>query len=135
MKLLYIFFDFTQNGEKSEGYRGHKICELNFGTQSIYHMEPPKQDRTTYLLTREERAECEKIVPGFWGNERIYNVSALVGDNGSGKSMLMHEIIRCLMTSFHEHVTFEKLEEPQYPFVFVTESVDGETYNSKFVPT
>lgn len=132
MKLLYIFFDFTQNGEKSEGYRGYKTCELNFGTQSIFHMEPPGQDRPAYLLTQEERAEGEKIVPGFWGNDRIYNISALVGDNGSGKSMLIHEIIRCLMTSFHEHVTFEKLEEPQYPFVFITESVDGELYIATF---
>lgn len=132
MKLLYIFFDFTQNGEKSEGYRGYKTCELNFGTQSIFHMEPPGQDRPAYLLTREERAEGEKIVPGFWGNDRIYNISALVGDNGSGKSMLIHEIIRCLMTSFHKRLTFEKLEEPQYPFVFITENVDGELYLVNF---
>lgn len=132
MKLLYIYFDFTQNGTNQEGYRGHKTCELNFCTQAIYHMRPPIQDRPFYVLTREERSECEKIVSGFWGDERIYNVSALVGDNGSGKSMLIHEIIRCLMTSFHEHVTFEKLEEPQYPFVFVTESVNGELYVVNF---
>lgn len=132
MKLLYIYFDFTQNGTNQEGYRGHKTCELNFGTQSIFHMEPPIQDRPAYLLIREERAGCEKIVPGFWGSERIYNISAIVGDNGSGKSMLIHEIIRCLMTSFHEHVTFEKMEEPQYPFVFVTESVNGELYVATF---
>lgn len=132
MKLLYIYFDFTQNGTNPEGYRGYKTCELNFGTQAIYHMEPPTQDKPAYLLTREELPECKKIVTGFWGDERIYNVSALVGDNGSGKSMLIHEIIRCLMTSFHEHMTFEKLEEPQYPFVFVTESVNGELYLVNF---
>ena len=112
MKLLYFHFDFTQNGANPEGYRGFKICELNFRTKSQYHMEPPTQARPTYLLTQEERPEGGRIVPGFWGDERIYNVSALVGDNGSGKSMLIHEMIRCLMTSFHEHMAFEKLEEP-----------------------
>lgn len=132
MKLLYFHFDFTQNGANPEGYRGFKICELNFGTKSQYHMEPPTQARPTYLLTQEERPEGGRIVPGFWGDERIYNVSALVGDNGSGKSMLIHEMIRCLMTSFHEHMAFEKLEEPQYPFVFVTEGVYGELYLVNF---
>lgn len=136
MKLLYIYFDFTQEGAKPEGYRGYKTCELNFGTEFRYHMEPPTQNRCTYLLTRNERPEWEKIESGFWGNERIYNVSALVGDNGSGKSMLIHEIIRCLLTSFHEHLTFEKLEEPQYPFVFAAEGVNGELnlVNFQIVP-
>ena len=95
-------------------------------------MEPPTQARPTCLLTQEERPEGGRIVTGFWGDERIYNVSALVGDNGSGKSMLIHEMIRCLMTSFHEHMAFEKLEEPQYPFVFVTEGVYGELYLVNF---
>lgn len=128
MKLLYIYFDFTTNGTNPEGYRGYKTCELNFGTEFRFHMEPPTQNRHSHLLTRNERPDLEKIESGFWGNERIYNVSALVGDNGSGKSMLIHEIIRCLMTSFHEHLTFEKLEEPQYSFVFVTEDVNGELF-------
>ncbi len=136
MKLLYFYFDFTRNGTNPEGYRGYKTCELNFGTAFRYHMEPPTQNRHTHLLTRNERPEWEKIEPGFWGNERIYNVSALVGDNGSGKSMLIHEMIRCLMTSFHEHLTFEKLEEPQYPFVFVIEDVNSKLYlvNFSIVP-
>lgn len=128
MKLLYIYFDFTQNGTNPEGYRGYKTCELNFGTDSRYHMEPPALNRQSHLLAREERPECEKIESGFWGDKRIYNISALVGDNGSGKSMLIHEMIRCLMTSFHEHMTFEALEEPQYPFVFITESANGELH-------
>lgn len=129
---MYIYFDFTRKGENPEGYRGYKTCELNFGTESRFHMDSPTQSRRTHLLAMEKRVKWEKIEPGFWGDERIYNVSALVGDNGSGKSMLIHEIIRCLMSSFHEHLTFEKLVEPQYPFVFVTESVNGDLYLVNF---
>ncbi len=136
MKLLYFYFDFTQNGSNPDGYRGYTTCELNFGTESRYHMEPPTQDRQNFLLTQEEQPDHEKIASGFWGDKRIYNISALVGDNGSGKSMLIHEMIRCLMTSFHKRMTFEKLEDPEYPFVFITESANNELYlvNSHISP-
>lgn len=128
MKILYFFFDFTRNGTKPEGYRGHKTRELNFGTKDRYHLEPPGENETSFSLIRESLSSEEQISPGFWGNERLYNISALVGDNGSGKSMLIHEMICCLMSSFHEHMSFEKLEEPPYPFLFIVESADDEVY-------
>lgn len=128
MKLLYFYFDFTQDGIVPEGYRGYKTCELNFGREFQYHMEPPSADRQTYLFSQTERCNGERIEPGFWGDNRIYNISALVGDNGAGKSMLIHEMIRCMMTSFHERIAFENLKEPPYPFAFLAEDVDGSQY-------
>ena len=125
MKLLYFYFDFTQDGAVPEGYRGYTTCELNFGREFQYHLESSNADNRVYLFVQNERCSGEKIVPGFWGDNRIYNISALVGNNGAGKSMLIHEMIRCMMCSFHERIAFENLEEPPYPFAFFVEDEDG----------
>lgn len=42
MKLIYIYFDFTDNGEHPEGYRGFKKCGFNF--------EPRKTSKCKNLL-------------------------------------------------------------------------------------
>ena len=97
MKLLYFYFDFTQDGAVPEGYRGYTTCELNFGREFQYHLESSNADNRVYLFVQNERCSGEKIEPGFWGDNRIYNISALVGNNGAGKSMLIHEMIRCMM--------------------------------------
>lgn len=106
MNLLYIYLDFTQNGQNPEGYRGHKQCQLNFDTENIYTMEFSLTVAPYYCLKRTKRKESEKIERGFWGDERIYNISAIVGENGTGKTTLMHAIIR-LLTALHEKDTQE----------------------------
>lgn len=106
MNLLYIYLDFTQNGQNPEGYRGHKQCQLNFDTENIYTMEFGLTVATYYCLKRTKREESDKIEQGFWGDERIYNISAIVGENGTGKTTLMHAIIR-LLTALHEKDTQE----------------------------
>ncbi len=106
MNLLYIYLDFTQNGKNPEGYRGHKQCELNFDTENIYTMEFGLTVVPYYCLKRTKRKESEKIERGFWGDERIYNISAIVGENGTGKTTLMHTIIR-LLTALYEKDTQE----------------------------
>lgn len=99
MKLIYIYFDFTDNGQNPEGYRGFKKCGFNFGTRDYFKMEEPTEKRPNYRLTCTPRPEDEQIEPGFWGDERLYNISALVGDNGVGKSTIIQEIIRCMIGS------------------------------------
>lgn len=106
MNLLYIYLDFTQNGQNPEGYRGHKQCQLNFDTENIYTMEFSLTVAPYYCLKRTKRKESEKIERGFWGDERIYNISAIVGENGTGKTTLMHAIIR-LLTALYEKDTQE----------------------------
>lgn len=106
MNLLYIYLDFAQNGKNPEGYRGHKQCELNFDTENIYTMEFDSNVTPYYCLKRTKREESDKIEQGFWGDERIYNISAIVGENGTGKTTLMHAIIR-LLTALYEKDTQE----------------------------
>ena len=72
MNLLYIYLDFTQNGQNPEGYRGHKQCQLNFDTENIYTMEFSLTVAPYYCLKRTKRKESEKIERGFWGDERIH---------------------------------------------------------------
>ena len=97
MRLVYIYIDFTIGGRNPDGYRNYKKCGLNFGTEYYFNMSEPSEDKPNYELKCSARPAGERIEPGFWGNDRLYNISALVGDNGVGKTTLIHEIIRCLL--------------------------------------
>lgn len=97
MRLVYIYIDFTIGGKNPDGYRNYKKCGLNFGTEYYFNMSEPSEDKPNYELKCSARPAGERIEPGFWGNDRLYNISALVGDNGVGKTTLIHEIIRCLL--------------------------------------
>ena len=96
MRLLYFYLDFTKNGERPEGYRGHKRCELNFGVGEVYTLERLGGNQGYYRLNRTKREENAQIEPGFWGDERLYNISAIVGENGTGKTTLLHAMTRAL---------------------------------------
>lgn len=101
MRLLYVYLDFTKNGRAPEGYRGHRQCELNFGTEDRFVLERlPGQD-THYRLRHRKRTGSDKIERGFWREERLYNLTAIVGENGTGKSTLMHTILR-MVASWYE---------------------------------
>lgn len=93
MRLLYIYLDFTLDGHNPEGYHGHEKCELNFSPDNVYTL---KSENSKYTLKCVERQESDKIEQGFWGDNRIYNVSALVGENGTGKTTLLQAIIGVL---------------------------------------
>lgn len=123
MKLIYIYFDFTDNGDHPEGYRGFKKCGFNFGTRDYFKMEEPTQEYPNYRLTCTPRPEDEQIESGFWGDERLYNISAFVGDNGVGKSTIIQEIIRCMMGS--SKIGIKDYGRYSHPFVSVWENTDG----------
>lgn len=126
MKLIYIYFDFTDNGQNPEGYRGFKKCGFNFGTKEYFKMEEPTQEHPNYILSCVPRPEDEQIEPGFWGDPRLYNISALVGDNGVGKSTIIQEIIRCVMGSSKIGKTKHGEDYTHYrSFVSVWENTDG----------
>lgn len=114
MKLLYVYIDFTNNGINPDGYRGYKKCEMNFGTEDYFKMEYLAEE-DKYQLHRNERPEGEKIVSGFWGDPRLYNISALVGDNGVGKTSLIHEVISCILSLTDIQSTYA------YPFILILE--------------
>lgn len=97
MKLVYVYFDFTRNGIYPDGYRGFKEVELNFSTESNYKIVV--QNGINYIMS-ERKTEDQKIESGFWGDSRIYNITAIVGNNGVGKTTLLHSLLRaCLNNS------------------------------------
>lgn len=96
MRLLYLYLDFTKDGSRPEGYRGYRQCELNFGTKDVYTIERISAENPRFCLKQTKRTQRDRIESGFWGDERIYNISAVVGENGMGKSTLMNAITRVL---------------------------------------
>lgn len=96
MRLLYLCLDFTKGGSRPEGYRGYRQCELNFGTKDVYTLERIPSEEPRFCLKQTKRTQRDRIESGFWGDERIYNISAVVGENGMGKSTLMNDITRVL---------------------------------------
>lgn len=96
MRLLYLYLDFTKGGSRPEGYRGYRQCELNFGTKDVYKIERISAENPHFCLKQTKRTQRDRIESGFWGDERIYNISAVVGENGMGKSTLMNAITRVL---------------------------------------
>lgn len=96
MRLLYLYLDFTKDGSRPEGDRGCRQCELNFGTRDVYTLERISAENPRFCLKQTKRTQRDRIESGFWGDERIYNISAVVGENGMGKSTLMNAITRVL---------------------------------------
>ncbi len=101
MRLIYIYFDFTRGGNYLDGYRGYRKCGFHFGTSINCAMAEPADEHSNYTLHISDLSPGEEIVPGFWGDKRIFNITALVGDNGAGKSTILHEIIRCTQDLIH----------------------------------
>lgn len=114
MRLLYAYLDFTFEGERPAGYHGFKKCELNFGTEERFHIKEPASAGGQYGLTYEQRPDGEKIEAGFWNEDcRLYNFSALVGDNGVGKTTLVHEILHILSGDHHTSCNYVILIEKE----------------------
>ncbi|MBO6060724.1 MAG: AAA family ATPase, partial [Clostridia bacterium] len=120
MKLLFAYFDFTANG-KGGGYRGFGECGLNFSISHDYKVERVAlegEGAPAYVLSRTEKPVGEKLPEEFWG-EHIYNVSAIVGGNGLGKSTLIHCLINALYYEQKEEVSV------RCPTLLVFETEDG----------
>lgn len=61
---------------------------VNFGGKYFYTIIPRKDRKNEYDITREENTD---FIDGFWG-EKISLVSAIVGENGTGKTSILREI-------------------------------------------
>lgn len=120
MRLLYLYLDFTRNGSRSEGYRGYRQCELNFGTKDVYTLERIPSGTPRFCLKQTKRNQRDQIESGFWGDERIYNISAVVGENGMGKSTLLNAITRVLKVLYTDF-----LAKPEPYFVCLMQNTDG----------
>lgn len=115
MKLLYAYFDYGSS-EAAGGGRGLGEQSLNFSTEYDFTVEKEPlagSNGSRYLLSRNRKPEEERIPVRFWG-DRIYNVSTLVGRNGTGKSTLLHSLIKTLVDGL----------DPEIPFLVVLQKTD-----------
>ena len=119
MKLLFAYFDFTESNY-SDYPRSLGECALNFSTTHNYAIQRSivscdTGQTCTYTLSCREKHENECIPDGFWG-ERIFNVTAIVGINGSGKSTIIHNMIKAVVDGL----------KPCVPFMLVFQKTDSE---------
>ena len=117
MKLLFTYFFFESDEHPSISYRGLSNIGLNFSTTHNFKVEKApgtEKRRAGYKLTCQEKKKEDQLPIGFWG-DRIYNVSALVGDNGVGKSTLLHSLIKAVVMGL----------EPEVPFLAVLQKTDS----------
>lgn len=118
MKLLFAYFDFTESNY-SDYPRSLGECALNFSTTHNYAIQRVKDSKAaqicTYKLSCHEKPEKECIPDSFWG-DRIFNVTAIVGINGSGKSTIIHNMIKAVVYGL----------KPGVPFLLVLQKTDSE---------
>lgn len=110
MRLLYAYFDFSVLKEKNGDFRGVGECGLNFSTTHNFFVSKASEvtengERTIYTVSMKYKPDEEQIPEGFWG-ERIYNVTAIVGSNGTGKSTLIHNMIKAVVQGLNPGVPF-----------------------------
>ena len=110
MKLLYAYFDYSVLETERGDFRGVGECGLNFSTTHNYSVEKVSEQAESgtqvfYILTETEKPKEEQIPEGFWG-KRIYNVTAIVGENGTGKSTLIHNLIKAVVKDLDPGVPF-----------------------------
>lgn len=125
MRLLFAYFDYSETANGAPSARRLGECELNLAVEYDFRVETttrPEGNRL-YRLSCTARPDTDRLPTGFWG-ERIYNVSALVGENGTGKSTLLVAIIKAVVRGL----------DPGVPFFLVFRETDSEMlaiYRSK----
>lgn len=112
MRILYVYMEFYNPDGKPALHRGLTHFQMNFGTKEYFRYKDGKLEVLDANIALPER---------FWG-ENIYNVTALAGDNGSGKSTIMNCLMGLLGEIYDkEIIDFNKtilvLEEKEKPVV------------------
>ena len=128
MKILFAYFDFSSEHAQSHSFHQLGECELNFDTEFNYsikkesHVKP--DDNYIYTISRHEKPYNERLLPKFWG-ERIYNITAIVGNNGSGKSTIIHSIIKAVIKGLYPGIPFILVLRPTdstKPYIFCNDA-------------
>lgn len=122
MKILFAYFDFTARTNLPFSFHLHEECALNFST-SYNYMVTKKGEACQYIISRKEKPSNECLPDNFWG-DRIYNVTAIVGDNGSGKSTILHSIIKTVIMGLDPGVPFLLILQPTHsdqPYLYCSD--------------
>lgn len=91
MRLLFIYTEFLNWDGTKKYHRGFSQLSLNFSTGQRFSYENGILAVTPL---------SHPIPPDFFG-DRIYNVTTIVGDNGAGKTTILHYLID-LLRQFYE---------------------------------
>ncbi|AFM04644.1 hypothetical protein Fleli_2268 [Bernardetia litoralis DSM 6794] len=117
MELLYLWI---------EDYKNIKQQGFNFSPLYDFHFEPDKPDENgkivsgtlTDKITEEEREKKRYFYEDFFG-EGISNVTAIVGENGAGKS----SVISALKDMIGTQVLNEYTDDSNIIIVFLDENI------------
>jgi hypothetical protein len=91
MEILYLWI---------ESYRNLNEQGFNFSTEFIFNLEKTVDgDKSEYLLTI---IKNDRYIPNFFDNPFITNATAVIGQNGTGKSNLLDFIKKYLPINNHE---------------------------------
>ena len=126
MKILFAYFDFTANDSNTFSTHLHDEYALNFSTKYTFRVTKKKiqdssEETCHYIISLENKPKSDRLPSDFWG-ERIYNITTIVGDNGSGKSTIIHSIIQAIVKGLQPNVPFLLVLKPtgaeSAPYVF-----------------
>lgn len=120
MRILFAYFDFKADKDQLISPHLREDCSLNFSTEHNYSVTKEKVTTESgkivqYTIAQKPKPESECLPKDFWG-ERIYNVTAIVGDNGSGKSTILHSLIRSVIRGL----------DPGVPFLLILQKSESE---------
>ena len=97
MRLLYWYTRFLNSQGEQTKYHGIEKFELNFSRDTKYHF-----NKETYELT--ETPYSTPLPDNFWGDPLLYNVNVIVGENGKGKTTVIHVVLDTLQELFDGEV-------------------------------
>lgn len=98
MRILYWYTRFMT---ETRSFHGLEKFELNLGTQTQF-----KYDPETHHISQKKSAP--ELPEGFWG-KGIYNINALVGNNGVGKSTIVGIMIDTLNSLYSQSIQENEL--------------------------
>ena len=98
MRILYWYTCFLNTKGEPREYRNLPEFELNLGTKRRYHFDSDSKTLTSASLDPPLPAD-------FWG-KGLYNLNALVGENGSGKTAIMHYMMEVLRSLYLRKTKF-----------------------------
>ncbi|WP_375559176.1 AAA family ATPase [Bernardetia sp. OM2101] len=109
MELLYLWI---------EDYKNIKQQGFNFSPLYDFHFEPDKPDENGKIISgtltdnikEEDRAKKRDFYNGFFG-DGISNVTAIVGENGAGKSSILEMNYTFCVYSINDNLYFSHMYE------------------------